>query len=1090
MVDRTAELLKVPGLAIDRHGVVVVPPSTRDLERYLQGTSLEAIFDERCDQLDFHSARAMVDVGLIDEGRSEALEDQITQERHRLRVRSQRTADRLAVRRDDLTVGEEAALDVEVRLSEAAELEGLGDLLAARVALDTADEILTRAARQAAHRMRLLLEAADPPLDAPTRALIEHAVEREEFGVAQEIIQQAQDAEGHADLPQHEGRRLEQFNATGEILSRAGAVLGALDWVETDWRDEASELLAAWSEFEDIAAQISSGAMTHPDTPIINLLRRLLPQLGLNSAGITSRPPGSRTGRGRLWLQLNGAEPTGHSLVPDFGSAAAGSYRVLVLFNRISARDLSSALDADESSDPVIVLSADGFDATARREVAEKRRKSNTLRPSALVDPATVTWLCATSLAPDERWPGVMLAALPFTVVNPFRPNAQGEVPKEVFFGRSNELKQLLDPHGSSFVYGGRQLGKSALLRKLRRRAMRLGHIAIVIDLNYALAGTEGGGPEIWRFALNGLTDAGVEVPSASARRVDVFDEFEQAVRGWLESNPGRMVYLLLDECDRFLDADRVDAYTQTQRIRGLMLETSRRFKCVLAGLHQVQRFERDSNQPLAHLAQRPVRVGALEPRDAYKLIDRPLHAIGYRWESPELPFRLAAFANYQASILQLLGSRLADNLLSVTRHPGTPPVEVTTTMVNAVLANDELRTEIRQRFEWTLNLDQRYRLLAYLFAIRAHDELGATSASLNEITVVSLADELRSTWPAMFQTYGHDDVLGLLEEMTGLGILRRTPSAGYALRNPNVLSLLGSYEEIADRLTTPREFEVAAPRDPAAERIALDGGAPSPLPRSTLRNLIEHDRTVLVGAPASGLERVPEALELVLEPLGHRLVNVRHPDQIDRGADALNWIHVDSENDLAAAVSLLEHTGVRAIVLAGVTDFVSMEIESEVEIEWLHRWSAADLSSWLGDHPAQFNVERILRTTGGWHEPVIAWLREFETSESADTATAATERGIGDGEWGPSSLGLRPGSPVLAASATLAALDQIDLVELDEWIRFAADESNLSAGQSERFATAIREMFIDTEGVVAIPNRWAAHLLNVAHQRDEESDG
>ena len=52
---------------------------------------------------------------------------------------------------------------------------------------------------------------------------------------------------------------------------------------------------------------------------------------------------------------------------------------------------------------------------------------------------------------------------LPFTWAQPYI--TKGEtVAREMFVGRSEQAKDIVDPNGSCVVFGGRQLGKSALL--------------------------------------------------------------------------------------------------------------------------------------------------------------------------------------------------------------------------------------------------------------------------------------------------------------------------------------------------------------------------------------------------------------------------------------------------------------------------------------------------------------------------------------------------------------------------------------------------------------------------------------------------
>jgi hypothetical protein len=53
---------------------------------------------------------------------------------------------------------------------------------------------------------------------------------------------------------------------------------------------------------------------------------------------------------------------------------------------------------------------------------------------------------------------------LPFAAINPYL-SPSGDCTPELFYGRSDTRRSLMDTAGSCLLYGGRQLGKSALLR-------------------------------------------------------------------------------------------------------------------------------------------------------------------------------------------------------------------------------------------------------------------------------------------------------------------------------------------------------------------------------------------------------------------------------------------------------------------------------------------------------------------------------------------------------------------------------------------------------------------------------------------------
>ena len=67
-------------------------------------------------------------------------------------------------------------------------------------------------------------------------------------------------------------------------------------------------------------------------------------------------------------------------------------------------------------------------------------------------------------------------------------------MPPEIFIGRKYELEKIESPTGVNIVYGGRQLGKSALLRMARKDIDHdeNGDRAILVDIkgnDYKMSG-------------------------------------------------------------------------------------------------------------------------------------------------------------------------------------------------------------------------------------------------------------------------------------------------------------------------------------------------------------------------------------------------------------------------------------------------------------------------------------------------------------------------------------------------------------------------------------------------------------------------
>jgi hypothetical protein len=87
-------------------------------------------------------------------------------------------------------------------------------------------------------------------------------------------------------------------------------------------------------------------------------------------------------------------------------------------------------------------------------------------------------WL---STIKPSRIQALFEVVLPFTHLRPYT-SKPGFVPREMFYGRKKERESIVDPSGACFIFGGRQLGKSALLRQVRDsfHNPEIGHIAIL----------------------------------------------------------------------------------------------------------------------------------------------------------------------------------------------------------------------------------------------------------------------------------------------------------------------------------------------------------------------------------------------------------------------------------------------------------------------------------------------------------------------------------------------------------------------------------------------------------------------------------
>lgn len=634
----------------------------------------------------------------------------------------------------------------------------------------------------------------------------------------------------------------------GKLAALNGAVAGR-QLLPTEATPVVSLGLASWRE---LTTGKRGGAWER-------WLKEALYLLGFEVRGPFQHNPSRRSGQ---WSGRFSAKLVGRALVPAYGSSADGHYQLLLCWGKQTPERIVEMVEELSRQAPVVVLAFSTLSMRDRRILAEHARKKGT--SAVIIDNAVMAFLATQATA---RLQTTMGLTLPFTAINPYTPFVLGDVPREVFYGRRKELRDVQDANGPLFVYGGRQLGKSTLLKTAKREFAETdpNWRSVYMDLKAEGIGELRVPDDLWSVLVPRLQRAGIIDVKVSAKASP--DIVVAAIRNWLEADGSRRLLLLLDEADAFLETDArprrgqagESRFVNVYRLKSLMDGSRRRFKPVFAGLHQVQRFHSVSNGPMAHVGTE-ILIGPLPPSEAYKLVVEPLAAIGYRLP-PDIAWRLLAYTNYQASLVQAFCNALVRRMHGRERlAPGTPPTMITDRDIEEVYGDREVRDWIASRFELTINLDNRYRVIAYATAMMTNDFDRPVFA------VSTLLDACKTFWRAGFQGLNLDDFTAYLDEMVGLGVLVRTTDDEYGIRSPNVIRLLGSPTEIERRLMESEDvLEVSSLFDPAVFRrkIGDDPDRRSPLTEQQVQQVLEGRRRLhlIIGSPALGLGRVVEAL-------------------------------------------------------------------------------------------------------------------------------------------------------------------------------------------------------------------------------------
>ncbi|SDN23105.1 hypothetical protein SAMN05216517_10958 [Janthinobacterium sp. OK676] len=634
-------------------------------------------------------------------------------------------------------------------------------------------------------------------------------------------------------------------------LIRTGGAVGPLSfYLEGDEpaRVEAESVYRAW------ALSVAKRSMSRDN------LRKILDALGFTAPLVDQV-------RGAWSLQVTPIVDREVCPVPHFGSRAQGRYRVVVLTDRLTPEDLLQRIGETSQQTATIVLVLSRSPARFWPELA--RISKDRQRSFLLLDESILLFLLAQRGSRLATWFDV---ALPFTYSEPYDASA-GFVPPEMFYGRVAELEAVKAQGGCYFIYGGRQLGKTALLRRAEKTFHNpsADHYAVWIDLLAQGIGERRPAIDMWLSVYDKLRElniTGLDMPPVNPAKPTSIDAFLASIKRFLAMAPARRILLLLDEADHFFEQDARcgGTYAETRRLKQLMDETDRRFKVVFAGLHNVLRTASTSNQPLGHLNE-AVRIGPLmderEIRAAEELITRPIEAAGFEFDDRSLVMRVLAQTNYYPSLIQLYCTQLLRHLRETKlkrRDVAGPRFKIQETDIESVFSGRPLREAIRSKFRLTLQLDARYEVIAYAIGLealtRGYDHVkGIDWRSIWQ-------DCANSWWPEGFATTSERDFLALLEEMVQLGVLSQAKTAEcFSLRNPNVLLLLGSKQEIENTLQAEREprieFKSTIFRPTLGGRV--DNPARNPLTYRQLDEVVQMRSSVslVAASEASGIDNL-----------------------------------------------------------------------------------------------------------------------------------------------------------------------------------------------------------------------------------------
>jgi hypothetical protein len=628
-----------------------------------------------------------------------------------------------------------------------------------------------------------------------------------------------------------------------------------------EFRENIVDVYKAW---QDLAKRPKDAERTR--------LLRILSEIGFQTHGL--KLDSNISSNLQIW-ELNTTIIQNSEIcpIPYFGSLSGGRYKLICAWDNLNEDSLFQLVgDPNLISRPSIVFYFGRLSLKNYRDIFIKSKK--TRKSLILVDEVMLIYLCMQ----DSRLSKLFNITLPLSYSFPYDSTA-GVVPVEMFYGRTRELDAVSSLNGRCLIYGGRQLGKTALLRRVEKtfHNTEAKRFSKWIDLRAEGIGINREISDIWIVMLHNLKTFKVFENNYELKKSkkNIAENIQHSLVEIINKDPDIRILLLLDEADKFFEEDAKNNFLETNQLKKIMDETGRKFKVVFTGLHNVLRMTDRSNHPLAHFGE-PIKIGPFiqeeDILEAENLIRLPFLYSGFDFENDRLLTRILAQTNYYPSLIQLYCSHLLKYMLSkvgTNNNEKSFRYTIRDRDIESVYSSTALREEIRSKFKFTLELDPRYEVIAYSLALNMLDENYQYHDGMNWRNIRQ--DGAMYWWPEGFKNTSELDFRVLLNEMVDLGVLIALKNkSSFSLRNPNVLLLLGNKDEIESVLIKNREPSVEF--ESGTFHPLLDGEASSSIKRNplTYQQLSEIQKknnsiSIIASLPIAGLDDISKSLKVFL---------------------------------------------------------------------------------------------------------------------------------------------------------------------------------------------------------------------------------
>ena len=647
--------------------------------------------------------------------------------------------------------------------------------------------------------MRTRIDTHDPVKAAMQKENLDHIsymIDKQNYTVAEDLLTRWKEKTSDDDLQFVEKDYLEDYlqnySLYYHMVDQAGKSLSSL--IDSRRRNKemrgAGYLIDCW---------ITSGKKGRNEDKVKNLLQRL----GWQVCNMKKEQSSVESYHITLQKPINGKRTNYKHPIAAFGSLAEqNGFRVACLYGRYDANTLMESFKELGHAQPTIVFLDYALPLAERRHLARKIKCGQIGKNAILVVDRVVIAYLIKNYSETKINRILMLLTVPFSAYQPYVWESANVMPVEMFMGRQAELAEIESDTGANIVYGGRQLGKSALLKMAVRDIDHdeNGNRAILIDIkgrDYRDAA---------RHISQELSDQNFFLQKYITGD---WDELSRAIRQRLRSEEAQPIpyfLLMLDEADAFIKSCESVNYHPLDAMKEIQQIGMGRFKFVIAGLRNIIRFNRQkalsNNSVLTHL--HAMTVKPFSTLEARELLEKPLYYLGIRFSESKdslIPLILAS-TNYFPGLIQLYCAKLIAAMAAPDyagyNESDTPIYEVETEHIKKVLAEQNFREEIIDKFEITLKLgdDKYYYIIALMMAYLYYEK-----GMVHGYTPEDILSEIRIFELKEFNNFKTEQVAALMEELCELNVFRQNAEGRYLFTRFNFFQMMGDREQVESKI-------------------------------------------------------------------------------------------------------------------------------------------------------------------------------------------------------------------------------------------------------------------------------------------------